>query len=409
VQPSYFIYLEIDPDQIDVNVHPQKTEVKFINKSAVHQIVNAAVRETLAKSGAVPMMDFDDEERLEIPVLGGHAGYGEPGSGTGLGAGSSAGLGGHSGHPGGFSGGSTGYQGGGSGAGFGGHHGSGSAGYSGGFSGGGSAGYSGGFSGGGQGSYGGQTGLQGGNYGGQIGHTGYPAGAFREPASVRSGDYNPFTKYGGTSDFEYVSGGDDAVQSAAFDDEPKVFSSITNIGGGYAVAFFGRRFVAVDLRRAREAVLFDRFRTTIQSGHSATQQLLFPERMALSAEDRELLKDHEQEFAAFGFDIRATGDSHSVDIAGVPADLASERLDEVVYEMIDALRDGIFTGDDARREKLAAAMARAGAGNGSVKPSHAELESLLTSLAATENPTFTPAGRPVMVEITLDDIKIKLR
>ena len=42
--PSYFLYLTIDPSRIDVNVHPQKTEVKFADEEAVWQIVNAAVR-----------------------------------------------------------------------------------------------------------------------------------------------------------------------------------------------------------------------------------------------------------------------------------------------------------------------------------------------------------------------------
>ena len=46
--PSYFLYLTIDPSRIDVNVHPQKTEVKFADEEAVWQIINAAVRETLA-------------------------------------------------------------------------------------------------------------------------------------------------------------------------------------------------------------------------------------------------------------------------------------------------------------------------------------------------------------------------
>lgn len=67
--PSYFLYLTIDPSRIDVNVHPQKTEVKFADEEAVWQIVNAAVRETLAKTGAVPLMDFDREGIVEIPVL----------------------------------------------------------------------------------------------------------------------------------------------------------------------------------------------------------------------------------------------------------------------------------------------------------------------------------------------------
>ena len=77
-QPSYFLFLEIDPSRIDVNIHPQKTEVKFADEEAVWQILNAAVRETLAKSGVVPMMDFDQEQSVDIPVMRQGAIYGEP-------------------------------------------------------------------------------------------------------------------------------------------------------------------------------------------------------------------------------------------------------------------------------------------------------------------------------------------
>ena len=76
--PSYFLYLTLDPGRIDVNVHPQKTEVKFADEEAVWQIVNAAVRETLAKTGAVPLMDFDRDSPVEIPVLQKGAVYSEP-------------------------------------------------------------------------------------------------------------------------------------------------------------------------------------------------------------------------------------------------------------------------------------------------------------------------------------------
>ena len=77
-QPSYFLFLTIDPGRIDVNVHPQKTEVKFADEEAVWQIINAAVRETLAKTGAVPLMDFDRDGVVEIPVLQRGAVYSEP-------------------------------------------------------------------------------------------------------------------------------------------------------------------------------------------------------------------------------------------------------------------------------------------------------------------------------------------
>ena len=62
--PSYFIYFNLDPATIDVNIHPTKTEIKFENEQPIWQILLAAVRETLAKSSAIPTIDFDVKERL---------------------------------------------------------------------------------------------------------------------------------------------------------------------------------------------------------------------------------------------------------------------------------------------------------------------------------------------------------
>lgn len=67
-QPNYFIYFSLDPATIDVNIHPTKTEIKFENEQPIWQIVMAAVRETLAKSSAIPSLDFDVEDAIEIPV-----------------------------------------------------------------------------------------------------------------------------------------------------------------------------------------------------------------------------------------------------------------------------------------------------------------------------------------------------
>lgn len=76
--PSYFIYLTVDPDKVDVNIHAKKTEVKFADAEAIWQILNAAVRETLAKTGAVPMMDFAVEDMVDIPVATTGISYAEP-------------------------------------------------------------------------------------------------------------------------------------------------------------------------------------------------------------------------------------------------------------------------------------------------------------------------------------------
>ena len=67
-QISYFIYFEVDPANIDVNIHPTKTEIKFENEQAIWQIVAAAVKESLGKFNAVPSIDFDTEGMPDIPA-----------------------------------------------------------------------------------------------------------------------------------------------------------------------------------------------------------------------------------------------------------------------------------------------------------------------------------------------------
>jgi DNA mismatch repair protein MutL len=66
--PSYFIYLEADPDTIDINIHPTKTEVKFENELAIFQILMACTREALGRFNLIPSIDFDAEKAIEFPI-----------------------------------------------------------------------------------------------------------------------------------------------------------------------------------------------------------------------------------------------------------------------------------------------------------------------------------------------------
>ncbi len=68
-QPSYFINFEVDPSTIDVNIHPQKYEIKFEHELAILQILEAAVRETLGNSQGTATLDFDSADAPEIPLF----------------------------------------------------------------------------------------------------------------------------------------------------------------------------------------------------------------------------------------------------------------------------------------------------------------------------------------------------
>lgn len=67
--PAYFIYFEVNPASIDVNIHPTKTEVKFESEQALWQILLVTVKESLGKFNAVPTIDFDTDDAPDIPVF----------------------------------------------------------------------------------------------------------------------------------------------------------------------------------------------------------------------------------------------------------------------------------------------------------------------------------------------------
>ena len=68
--PSYFIYLDVDPSSVDVNIHPTKAEIKFEEDQLLFQTVFAAVKEAMGRSSVAGAIDFDNPVAADIPVVG---------------------------------------------------------------------------------------------------------------------------------------------------------------------------------------------------------------------------------------------------------------------------------------------------------------------------------------------------
>ena len=67
-QPSYFLFLNVSPDTVDVNIHPTKTEVKFQDEQVIWKILMAAVKEAVGKFEAMPTIDFNVTDMPDIPI-----------------------------------------------------------------------------------------------------------------------------------------------------------------------------------------------------------------------------------------------------------------------------------------------------------------------------------------------------
>ena len=383
-QPSYFLYLTLDPGRIDVNVHPQKTEVKFADEEAVWQIVNAAVRETLAKTGAVPLMDFDRDSPVEIPVLQKGAVYSEPlaMSNSDYNPFREEYIDPSAPDPNvDFTGFDVPYR---------------------------------------DGGVVSDSAVGGLRTGGvRSAAPSFPqaaAGGFALPGAD-AGEFEEFESGGGFEITPSGGGFDDSaldfIPSSAAPEQQRFdmpqrpeFTDALPLPGGYVAALLGGRFVVVDVRRARERILYEDYLRMLGNGSSVSQQLLFPERLVLSGDEYALLEENAVEFAALGFDIDFCGEG-TVEVRGTPADMPADAVDRLLFDLLQAFATPVSL-SDVRREKIAGVMARSGAKGVGRTLSREEAAALLAQLADTGSFSFSPSGKAITAEITPEDLRAKL-
>ncbi len=357
VMPSFFIYIEVDPERIDVNVHAKKTEVKFADAEAVWQILNAAVRETLAKTGAVPMLDFDDSGTIDIPVATRGIIYDEPPATTVSGYNPFLNDIEESGTP-------------------------------------------------------SRIAVTSAGRAGGVISSGAGHGIGINPDfDVRSADEDfdilPSTASDDADDeFEYIESEVDAVeQDLGIEASLPRCGAVTAFGRRYASLLMGGRLTVVDLARARERVLYDTYMAMLRSERAVSQQLLFPERLTLSDEEYSTIEEYSVDFAALGFDISFEGGC-TIEVCGIPADATADRIDTMIYDMVQTLLLP-QSAEDVRRDRLATTLAGStAAAKGAYSQQEAEI--IVAQLLASSNPNYSPSGKQTIAEITPEDIKNKL-
>ena len=68
--PAYYLFLEVNPETIDINIHPTKTEIKFQDEKIIYALLHSAVKRALGKANLAPSLDFSSEMSFEIdPAL----------------------------------------------------------------------------------------------------------------------------------------------------------------------------------------------------------------------------------------------------------------------------------------------------------------------------------------------------
>ena len=346
-QISYFIYFEVDPANIDVNIHPTKTEIKFENEQAIWQILSAAVKESLGKFNAVPSIDFDTEGMPDIPAFEQSRPIEPP---------------------------KVHYN-----ADFNPFKTSSASSY------------------GGGGNYSRQSVEWEGLYSGLE-----KASKMNEPVMAEE----PFD-FGETASAVAEPVAASSQSSLLYFGEPSSMekgAQHLQFKGRFILTSVKSGLMLIDQHRAHIRVLFERYMNQIRQKQGVSQGVLFPEIVQLPASEAAVLESIMEDFSAVGFELTPLGGG-SYAINGIPSGIEGLNPVELVRNMVHTAME---KGNDVKEEvqtMLALTLAKAAAIVYGQVLSNEEMANLVDNLFACPTPNYTPDGRTVLSTIKEEDIE----
>lgn len=154
----------------------------------------------------------------------------------------------------------------------------------------------------------------------------------------------------------------------------------------------------VDQHAAHERVMYERYSREFKDEKIAIQQLMIPEIVELSYSDMEIYLDNEKIFENLGFDIGIFGDN-SLSIRGVPLVFGNPESKAMFIEILDNIHESLDTSYDLKAEKIMK-IACVNAIKSGDEMGDIEIEALFEQLIKCENPYTCPHGRPTIIEMT---------
>ena len=360
VTPSYFIYMQVDPQSIDVNIHPTKTEIKFEDDSVLFQILFACIRESLGKNSFGDSIDFDREGVPEIPAFGksfyeSHQ-ISEP-----------------------------------------------------------------------------QSGLD-------PTYNPFDNDGFASVDSPFSNSFNPVVgipagepSAGGTkikdewfnTDWNDAGVGFDAGKPATdassygtsrfiekkedygklFEDKISPSKSVLVLNGKYIMTAAGSGLMVVNVHRAMERILYERFLDAMSRNAHVTQTALFPVTVQVGVENMCLFNEHAALLESLGFDIAPFG-TDTVVVNGVPEGYSAEagKVQSMISDLLLILADDHGSLPEMMTANMASRFAMLGALKGDSVTNPVEAQRLIDRLLSCSNAEFTSTGRRIISIIPVEDI-----
>lgn len=353
-QPNYFLNFSVDPESIDVNIHPTKTEIKFENELPIWQILAAAVKESLGRFSAVPQIDFDTIDAPEIPAFNDHTVVTAPEDGIDPTynpfkpqSKSSAG-GGSSYHP-----------------------------------------------------------QSAGNFGGYSSnplpdweklYQNFEKGKQEGIASITEQDVED-----SFSDIGEVQPVNNGVQAEII--TPDMSSAMCmQMKGRYILSPIKSGLMIVDQHRAHVRVLFEQYIKQLDATTISSQRVLFPEVLQLTTSQNIILKELEPEMEKIGFNLaQLSGNDWSIN--AVPAGMENVNIKDTILQVIDEVSMGGTSITTKVYESIALRVAKSAAIPYGKTMLPEEMDTLLSKLLCLPNPNYTPDGKTIISVLSNDQLE----
>ena len=351
VTPSYILYLQVDPQSVDVNIHPTKTEIKFEDDSVIFQIMYACIKEALGKNSFGDSIDFDVAGMPAIPAFGKNFDEFRPVSEPLAEGDPTFNPFDNDGFP------SE------------------------------------------QSPY---TNSFGRGY--DMPSTPSFGGSSFDTPSFDSPSFD--APVHGPSNYNYgahIEKRDD--YGKLFEDKFAPTKSVLSLQGKYILTSARSGLMVIHVRRAMERIMYDRFLAALSKNGHATQTALFPVTVQVGVENMYLFEEHSESLVALGFDIAPFG-MDTIVVNGVPEGYSVEagKVQAMIGDLLLVLAEDNSALPEMMTANLAERMARLGALNAENVTNPTEAQRLIDALFECENTEYTSAGKRIMTILPMEDL-----
>lgn len=360
--PSYFLYLTLPPNSIDINIHPTKTEIKFDDEQALYAILRATIKHSLGQFNVSPVLDFQKDNDLDVPYSYEGTKSNEPTvevdaffnpfesmkSGNSL-----AGQMGSGFNP---------FE----------------------------------------------------SVKPKTSGSSFQSNASFQDRKHKSGGWE--TLYEGISDAKEIiltsanhQFDEEVITGSLFDDDtsqPTNHQQSYQFQKKYIISPIKSGMIIIDQRRAHQRILYEHYMRSFTVKQNSSQQLLFPLSLYYSVYEMELLKNLQNELVQMGFLFDEISNEKIV-ILGIPVSITESEVSIVLEDLLNDLQDDSPTDVDVLHDRIAKSLAQSLAVKTGTYLSDKEQENIVNSLFGCEDPQTSPFGKTTFITMKVEDIDKK--